>query len=55
MTRDPCTECAAWARESLRDMACPGVSVADYLRPVITYPVRMLTHHEARLRQVVNI
>ena len=36
MTKSPNVEVRTWARASLRDMSETGVSVLDYLRPMMT-------------------
>lgn len=41
---------SASAREALRDMAMPGVSVTEYLAPMATLPVHQLTVNEQAVR-----
>lgn len=41
---------AAAAREALRDMGAPGVSVSEYLMPLITLPANQLTPDEQAVR-----
>lgn len=50
--RDPGTR--AWAKQCLRDMASPGVSVTEYLEPLMTLPVCHLDHYERRARQMAQ-
>lgn len=47
-SNDPATR--TWARECLRDMGEPGVSVPEYLRPVMTLPLVNLTPMERKAR-----
>jgi hypothetical protein len=51
-SRDPGTR--AWAREQLRTMAMPGVSVLEHLQPMLTAPVDQLTHHERTARRIAS-
>lgn len=43
-----------FARQVLRDLGCPGVSIADYLHPYMTLPHTHLDDNELALRKLAE-
>lgn len=54
LTHSPDPALRSWARQCLRDMTEPGVSVTDYLHPLMTRPTAALTHPERRARLLAS-
>lgn len=54
MTKSPNVEVRIWARGCLRDMAEPGVSVLDYLRPMMNLGDRHLDWIELAVRRLAG-